>query len=40
VSGDLFGLLQRYVGAANDTWTFGSWRTPSLVFDDIQFSGA
>jgi PmbA protein len=40
VSGDLFGLMQRYVAAANDPWTFGSWRTPSLVFDDIQFSGA
>lgn len=40
VSGDLFGLLERYVEAADDTWTHGSWRTPSLLFDDIQFSGA
>jgi PmbA protein len=40
VSGDLFGLLERFVAAADDPWTHGSWRTPTLLFDDVQFSGA
>ena len=40
VSGDLFGLLERFVDAANDPWTHGSWRTPTLLFKDVQFSGA
>ena len=40
VSGDLFGLLERFVEAANDPWSHGTWRTPTLLFDDIQFSGA
>lgn len=39
VSGNLFTLLERWQAAANDVWTFGAWRSPSLLFDDIQFSG-
>lgn len=39
ISGNIFELLQKYQQAANDVWTFGSYRTPSLLFDAIQFSG-
>ena len=40
ISGNLFELLDHYVEAANDPWGFGSWRVPTLRFDDIQFSGS
>jgi len=40
ISGNLFELLERYVAAANDVWSWSAWRTPSLLFDDIQFSGS
>ena len=39
VSGNLFSLLESWSESANDTWTFGSYRMPSLIFEDIQFSG-
>ena len=39
ISGDLFSLLSRFQEAASDTWRWGAWRSPSLLFDDIQFSG-
>ena len=39
ISGNIFDLLSKYQTAANDVWTFGSYRTPSLLFDAIQFSG-
>jgi PmbA protein len=39
VSGNLFELMERYVAPADDVWTHGTWRVPSLLFDDIQFSG-
>lgn len=39
VSGNLFELLARWQASADDVWTYGSWRVPSLLFDDIQFSG-
>ena len=39
VSGNVFELLERFVEAADDPWTFSSWRTPTLLFRDIQFSG-
>ena len=39
ISGSLFDLLDRYQTAADDVWTYGAWRVPSLLFDDIQFSG-
>lgn len=39
VSGDLFGLLERFAEAADDPWLYSSWRCPTLLFDDIQFSG-
>jgi len=40
VAGNLFSLLERYTEAADDVWLHGSWRTPTLLFDDIQFSGS
>ncbi|MDG1477961.1 MAG: TldD/PmbA family protein [Myxococcota bacterium] len=39
ISGDLFTLLSQWQEAASDTWTWGSWRSPSLLFDGVQFSG-
>lgn len=39
VSGNLFDLLQKWSESANNTWTFSSYRMPSLVFEDMQFSG-
>jgi len=39
ISGNLFDLFERYTEAANDPWLWGSCRTPSMVFDGIQFSG-
>ena len=40
VSGNLADLLNAWAESANDPWTYGSWRTPSLLFDGIQFSGS
>lgn len=40
ISGNLFELLERYAEAGDDVWTWSAWRTPSLLFDDIQFSGS
>jgi PmbA protein len=39
ISGDLFSLLDCFQEAASDTWKWGAWRSPSLLFDGIQFSG-
>lgn len=39
VSGNLFELLERWQTAADDPWVYGAWRVPSLLFDNIQFSG-
>lgn len=40
VSGSLLDLLASWVESANDPWPWGSWRTPSLLFDGVQFSGS
>lgn len=40
VSGNLFELFARFALAADDVWTWSAWRTPSLLFDDVQFSGS
>lgn len=40
ISGSLAELLERWVLATNDPWRYGSVRSPSLLFDAIQFSGA
>ncbi len=34
---DFFGQLDEM---GNDPWIYGSWRLPSMVFKDVQFSGA
>ena len=39
VSGNIFDLMERYQTAANDPWIFSAWRCPTLLFDDVQFSG-
>jgi len=39
ITGSIFDLLAGYIGAANDPWNSGSCRSPSLLFDDVQFSG-
>lgn len=39
VSGNLFEVLERYAEAADDTWTWSSMRSPSLLFEDVSFSG-
>jgi PmbA protein len=39
VSGNIFDICSKYLQPANDVWTYSSWRTPSLLFDDVQFSG-
>ena len=39
VAGNIFDLLDRFVSAADDPWTFSAWRCPSLLFDAVQFSG-
>lgn len=39
ISGTLGELLDRWVEATRDPWEYGAWRTPTLLFDGIQFSG-
>ena len=39
ISGNLFTLLPKWRESASDTWKYGSCRSPSLLFEDIQFSG-
>ncbi len=40
ISGNLFELMARFTEAADDVWTWSASRTPSLLFDDVQFSGS
>lgn len=39
VAGNLIGLLQKLVAVGNDPWRFSSTISPTLVFEDVQFSG-
>ena len=39
VAGNHKDLWKRLVEAGNDPWPYSSLRVPSLVFDDVQFSG-
>lgn len=39
ISGSVFDLLGGFVEAADDPWLNGSCRSPSLLFDAVQFSG-
>jgi PmbA protein len=39
VAGNVKDVLHRLVALGNDPWTFSSTRSPTLVFDDVPFSG-
>jgi hypothetical protein len=39
VSGNVLEILHQYAESADDVWTWGATRTPSLLFDGVQFSG-
>jgi len=40
ISGSVFDLLGNFVEAADDVYTASSCRSPSLLFDAVQFSGS
>ena len=40
ISGSIFDLMAGFVEAADDAFRYGSCRSPSLLFDAVQFSGA
>lgn len=40
VTGNLLDLFSRLVALGNDPWIYGTTLCPTLVFDDVQFSGA
>ena len=40
ISGSIFDLMEGFIEAADDPWLYGSCRSPSLLFDAVQFSGA
>jgi PmbA protein len=39
IAGNLFELYERYTEAADDVRRYGTSRVPSVLFDDVQFSG-
>ena len=39
VTGNVLEIFRRLVAVANDTWTWSAVRSPTLVFEDVQFSG-
>ena len=40
VSGNIGELLSSFAEAADDTWTWSGVRSPSLLFENVQFSGS
>ncbi|MBE2213564.1 MAG: TldD/PmbA family protein [Opitutaceae bacterium] len=40
IAGNHLEFWNRLVEVGNDPWPYGSWRTPSLVFDGVVISGA
>jgi PmbA protein len=40
VTGNVLQLFEKLAVVGGDVWPYGSLRTPSLVFDDVSFSGA
>jgi PmbA protein len=40
ITGSIFDLLDGFLEAADDPWHTGACRSPSLLFDAVQFSGA
>ena len=39
ITGSIFDLMGSFLEAADDPWLYGSSRSPSLLFDAVQFSG-
>jgi PmbA protein len=39
ISGNHLELWKRLVAVGNDPYVYSSLRTPTLVFDDVQFAG-
>jgi len=39
VSGNILEIFHKLVATANDPWKYSSVRSPTLVFEDVQFSG-
>jgi PmbA protein len=39
IAGTLFDLFGRLDEVGNDPWVYSSWRLPSLLFKDADFSG-
>jgi PmbA protein len=39
VSGHILEVLQHIVAVGNDTWTYSGLRSPSVLFEDVSFSG-
>lgn len=40
VSGNVLQVLSQFGEPADDVWTYSSLRSPSLLFEDVQFSGS
>jgi PmbA protein len=40
LTGNLVELFSKLVGVGDDPWAYSRSRTPTLVFEDVQFSGA
>lgn len=40
VSGNILDILGNFSEAASDVWTYSALRSPSLLFQDVQFSGS
>ena len=39
ISGNIIEVMQSFEQAANDVWSYSSYRTPSLLFGNVQCSG-
>ena len=39
ITGNLLSVFERLAEVGSDPWPYGSLRSPTLVFDDVQFSG-
>ena len=39
ISGNKLELLKKLVAVGNDPWPYSSMRTPTLVFEGVQFAG-
>jgi PmbA protein len=39
ITGNLVDLFSKLVAIGNDPWPYSSIRAPTLVFEDVQFSG-